>query len=208
MSDRELHDALLNALDNNLRAYGFVLNKRKGTFRRKNKEGWHDFQLVFLSRSPGWEVKIGLLIRKNIVEEIYHKASFFEPKYHKETPTIGVALENYISDGHDYKFTLEKIADISHCYSEILNLFTDIAEPFFVLYNSLEKLDKAINVEQGCSIFTGIKFEGNVGVIIAKLVGNPKYEQLKNKYRKYYEKLSNGFYLSEYEGVLRVLEEL
>lgn len=208
MSDRELRQALLNALYGQLSPIGFALNRGEASFKRRNKEGWHEFQLIFLSRRPGWDIKLGLMIRKNIVENLYHKASYFEPKYHKTTPTIGISVENYIDDGNEYCYSLYTISDITKCYFEISKVFSDIAEPFFARFDKIENIEKEVNIESRKSIFTGPKYEGNVGIILAKLVKNPNYEQLKTKYQNYYEWLSNGFYLPEYNAVVEELKKI
>ena len=205
MTNRELRNALLVALSSELIPYGFVLNKSQAEFTRRAADGWHKFQLIFLMRSNGWEINLGLLIRKNLVESIYHQASYFEPKYHKTTPTVGLSVETLINDGQEHRFQLRTISDLTPCFEGILNLFNQVAIPFFAKYNSIEALDREVNVENRSSIFSWIN-QGSIGVILAKLVGNPKYVSLKKKYHSHYKKLSDGFYLPEYEGVVNALE--
>ena len=207
MKKNELRNALLNSLASDLSVKGYLLNKGLEAFTKKLPDGWNRFSLTFLDYD-GWEVMPSMLIRKDLVEGIYHRTSFFEPKYHNTTPTIGISVENLLNNGGEYRFRLTEEKDIEPCRQWVLKTFSDIAEPFFIKYNSLEELDKAVNVLNGKSIFSGPKFEGNVGLILAKLVGNTHYKELVEKYRKYYEWLSNGYYLPEYEGVLRTLENL
>ena len=147
-----------------------------------------------------------MLIRIDQVEDLYHKASFFEPKYHKTTPTIGISLEAYLNDGQEHRLALHREEDLPACARQLLALFELTVEPFFQRYARLEELEKEVNVAHRKSIFSGPKFEGCVGLILAKLVGNPDYEQLKGRYYKYYEWFAGGFYLPEYEGVIAQLE--
>ena len=207
MKNKELRNALLTSLASDLSVNGYLLNKGLEAFTKKLPDGWNRFSLTFLDYD-GWEVKPSMLIRKNLVEDIYHRTSFFEPKYHNTTPTIGISVENLLNNGSDYRFLLTEEKDIEPCRQWVLKTFFDIAEPFFTKYNSLEELDKAVNVLQGKSIFSGPKFEGNVGIILAKLVGNIHYNEFVEKYRKYYEWFSNGYYMPEYEGVLKTLSLL
>ncbi|TVT42865.1 hypothetical protein FNT36_01875 [Hymenobacter setariae] len=208
MTNRELRNSLLDLLALELKPAGFVLNKAQAEFTNRLKDGWEKFQLIFLTRSEGWEINSGVLLRRNLVEEIYHKASYFEAKYHKTTPTIGIALENFYNDGNSYRLTLASETDILPSFHRLLYLFNNVAIPFFGKYSSLEELDKEVNIEIRKSIFSGPKYEGNLGIILAKLVDNPHYSKLEEKYRNYYKKLSNGFYLPEYEGVIEVLKNV
>ncbi|MCL9807418.1 hypothetical protein NAT51_17960 [Flavobacterium amniphilum] len=176
MADNVLKDILLDYLDKELIQYNFKLNKKLGEFTSKSKEGWKKLQLIFLIRDEGWEINLGMLIRKDLVENIYHKASYYEPKYHKITPTIGTTIENYINDGKNHRFCLNSNKDLAFCYTEILKLFKEIALPFFEKYDRIEEIEKAVNMKNRDSVFSGIKYGGNIGIILAKLVDNPDYE--------------------------------
>jgi hypothetical protein len=208
MTNRELRNSLLDLLALELKPAGFVLNKAQAEFTKRLKDGWEKFQLIFLTRSEGLEINPVVLLRKNLVEDIYHKASYFETKYHKTTSTIGIALENFHNDGNGYRLSLASETDILPCYHRILYLFNNVAIPFFEKYSSLEELDREVNTETRESIFSGPKYEGNLGIILAKLVDNPHYFKLEEKYRNYYKQIDNGFYLSEYEGIIEVLKNV
>ncbi|TDN40381.1 hypothetical protein E4631_11440 [Hymenobacter sp. UV11] len=208
MTNRELRNSLLDLLASELSPSGFVLNKAQAGFTNRLKDGWKKFHLIFLVRSEGWEINPGVLVRKNVVEDLYHKASYFEAKYHKTTPTIGIALENLNNDGNSYRLTLTSERDVLPCYHRLLYLFNNVAIPFFEKYSSLEELDKEVNIETRKSIFSGLNYEGNLGIILAKLVNNPHYHKLEEKYRNYYQQFSNGFYLPEYEGIVEVLKSV
>ncbi|NML63985.1 hypothetical protein HHL22_02090 [Hymenobacter sp. RP-2-7] len=159
-------------------------------------------------RSESWEINPVMLLRKNVVEDIYHKASYYEVKYHKTTPTIGIALENFNNDGNPYRLQLARQEDITFCHNRLAGLFQNVAIPFFEKYDRLDELDKEVNIISRKSLFSGLKYEGNLGIILAKLVDNPNYYKLEEKYREYYQQFSNGFYLSEYEGVVKILKSI
>ena len=207
MSKEKNKNSLLEFLSAPLKAYDFSLDKGLPGFTKKQKDGWNKFHLIFLNRDAGWEINIGMLIRKNIVENIYHQASYFEPKYHKTTPTLGIAVEKFINDGKQYRCYLNSENDIEECLKYVENLFVKVALPFFDEYDSLEKMDKAVNIKNGRSIFSGLKYEGNLGIILAKLVKNPDYNFFLEKYRDYYTHFSDGFYLPEFEKLVKVLDD-
>lgn len=206
MTNRDLRNTLLVLLAAEFEPYGFVLNKAQAEFTKRSPDGWQKFHLVFLVRSEGWEINPGMLIRKNVVEDIYHKASYFEPKYHRTTPTIGIPMADFIRDGKDYRFQLNTEADLTPDFQGLAALFKQVVLPFFGQYDSIEELDREVNIETRKSIFSGLKYEGSVGLILAKLTDNPRYNQLERKYRSHYQLLSNGFYLPEYEGVVEALK--
>ncbi len=208
MSKELNKNKLLELVHNRIKKYGFILNKRLAEFTEKQKDGWNKFQLIFLNRNEGWEINIGMLIRENLVEDIYHQASYFEPKYHKTTPTLGITVEDFINDGKKYRCYLNSENDIETCMNYIEGLFLEIALPFYKEYDSLKKMDEAVNVKDGTSIFSGLKYEGNLGIILAKLVKNPDYNFFLEKYRNYYIHFSKGFYLPEFEKLTKVLDTL
>jgi hypothetical protein len=206
MSKGKNKSSLLELLSDRLKVYDFLLNKGLAEFTKKEPDGWSKFQLIFLNRDAGWEINIGMLIRKNIVEDIYHQASTFEPKYHKTTPTIGTAVENLINDNKKYRCYLNAEKDIEICLEYLEGLFVKIALPFFKEYSELKKVEKAVNIKNGKSIFSGLKYEGNLGIILAKLVNNPDYSFFLEKYRMHYVNFNDGYYLPEYEKLVKILE--
>src|ERR1700753_2794593 len=111
MNKKALKESQLELLHDLLKEYGFVLNKRQGEFTKKLKGGWDKFQLIFLNRDNGWEINFGMFIRKDAIEDIYHQASYFEPKYHKTTPSLGISIEKFINDGNEYRCYLSSEAD-------------------------------------------------------------------------------------------------
>lgn len=206
MKKEVLKKNLLELLSDHLKGYGFILNKGLADFTKKQKGGWNKFQLIFLNREGGWEINMGMLIRKDIIENIYHQVSSFDPKYHKTTPSLGITIEKFINNGNEYRCYLSSESDIKKCADYIENLFIKVVMPFFEQYDNLEKMDEAVNIKNGISIFSGLKYEGSLGIILAKLVGNPDYDFFLEKYLNYYKRLSNGFYLPEYEKLIKVLD--
>jgi len=206
MSKEVLKKNLLDLLRPRFKASDFTLNKELGEFVKKQKGGWEKFQLIFLNRKDTWEINLGMLIRKDVIEDIYHQASSFDKKYQKGTPTIGITVEKYINDGKEHRCYLGSEDDIERCAQYIENLFLKVAKPFFEEYDNIKAMDKAVNIKNGCSIFSGLKYEGNLGIILAKLVKNPDYDFFLEKYLNHYKTLANGFYLPEYLKLVKVLD--
>lgn len=208
MTKTELRNNFQAQLSKELFQYNFKLNKQTSEFTREKKYGWDKFQLVFINMGSRWEVNFGLLMRIDMIENIYHEGLYYESKYHKTTPTIGITIEKYINDGNEYRLYIDTNSELDSCTDKVLQLFKSIALPFFEKYESIQKLDEAINVELGSSIFSGIKYGGNLGIILAKLNNNPSFGILENKYREYYKIFCNGFYLEEFENILKVVKKI
>jgi hypothetical protein len=192
MTNREfLKSELLKALDIKLKDFGFQVNMKLGEFTRRNKDGWNKYQIVFLKTDEGWELKPSLLLRVDSVEDIFHKTSEFEEKYKKGTPTIGTSIEDYQSN---------VIAQ------ELYIIFKEIALPFFDKYDTLEKIDKALNIKPEDTSLTGAIFKGSKALIIAKLMCRRNFKELADYYYNYYKNFSEGFYLPNYIRLKEFLE--
>jgi hypothetical protein len=207
MNKQEIKNTFQSLVSNDLLKYGFKLNKQTSIFTRKTSYGWDKFQLNFLNRSNGWDIDFGMLIRLNEIEKIYHVGSYFEEKYHSTTSTIAIDIGTYLNDEDSYRIFLDEDSELDEFYTMTVRLFKEVALPFFEKYNSIQELDNAINVEEGKSIFSGYKYEGNLGIILAKLANNSKFDFFENKYRNYYKEFCEGFYLKEYEDVLKAVKD-
>jgi len=193
-----LKNAILERLEKKLVIYGFNLNKSLPGFRKKTVYGWQDFHLVFLIRHKGWEIKPGLLVRFNIIEDIYHQVSSFEKKYQKGTHTIGVSIEDLEKNEMKGRFDLYEESQIDYVENKLFELFKSIALPFFDMYSNIKAIDKVLNGNPENTSLTGSIFKGTKSLIIAKLLEREDFAKLEQIYQTYYENFANGFYLSEY----------
>lgn len=209
MTERDfLKSELLKALGIKLKPYDFNLNKSLAEYTKRNKDGWNKYQLVFLMRDEGWEINPGLLMRLDIVENIFHKFSGFEEKYKKNTPTIGTSIEDIGNDHQFYRFELTEESQINVLAENLYSLFIKIGLPFFDKFNSLKKIDTVLNSNPEDVSLTGPIFKGSKAIIIAKFTGRNDFHELKSFYYKYYEKFADGFYLPEYKELTKALEEI
>ena len=191
-----LKNAILNGLEEKLAIYGFKMNKSLPGFRKKTIYGWQDFHLVFLVREKGWEIKLGLLVRFNIVEDIYHQISGFEKKYQKGTHTIGVPVEDLKKNWEELDLCEE--SQIDYIKNKVFELFKSIALPFYDKYNDIKMVDKSLNNVPEDTSLAGSIFKGAKSLIIAKLLNRADFAKLEEIYQAYYENFANGFYLPEY----------
>lgn len=203
-----LRQEVLKLVQQHLKQYGFTLNKQLAEFTKKNENGWIKFYLIFLERNQGWEINPTMQIRFNVVEDIFHKTSGFDMKYQKGTPTIGSSAENYLQTGYGtYRFALGEEEDIEGIVLHINDVFENMALPFYEKFIKLEEIERAINRDVKGSSLTGGIFVGSKGIILAKLLDHPNYEELRSIYMRYYEKFADGFYLPSYMDLVKYLDE-
>jgi len=207
MTKREfLRLELLKRLDEELKRHGFKLNKQQGEFTRRTKEGWHQYQIVFVLKDEGWSVRPAVFIRVHQVEDIFHRTSGFEQKYQRGTPTIGLSLSSYVDEPDKYSYMLTEESQIDVLASFYLDSFHKQALQFFKFYDDLKIMEKTINTDPYDIKFTGPIFKGSKGLILAKLTKSANYDDLVEKYTSYYEKFSDGFYLPSFSDLVEDLK--
>ncbi len=207
MTKREfLKSELLKKIEERISEYGFKLNRQLSEFNRKTKAGWHKFQILFILKPDSWEVEPAIFIRINQVEDIFHRTSGFEPKYQKGTHTIGLSLNAYVGEMGKYKYILTEESQIDKLASFYLSAFDEHVLPFFREYDDMNVMEKIINADPYDPKFTGSIFKGSKGLILAKLTGRDNYDELVKRYTRYYEELSNGFYLASFKALVEDME--
>ena len=202
-----LKNEVLARLDEKLKSFGYKLSKSMCEFTKKTDFGWNKYQIVFLIRDHGWELKPSLLLRFDVVENLFHQISDFDKKYQKGTPTIGTSIE-CLSDSSitQTKFELIDEAQINCVVNDLVELFESIAVPFFEKFDKLSSIDEKLNSNIEDTSLTGDIFKGTKSLIIAKLMKRQDFDKLECAYQSYYENFSNGFYLPEFLRLKELLK--
>ncbi|WP_156305427.1 hypothetical protein [Sphingobacterium endophyticum] len=208
MTDREfLKNEVLTRIDKKLNAFGYNLSKSACDFTKKTDFGWNKYQIVFLIREDGWELKPSLLVRFDVVENLFHQISGFDKKYQKGTPTIGTSIESFKSYLNTKTiFELKNEAQISQVVDGLLELFNSVAVPFLEMFDKLSYIDDKLNSNIEDTSLTGGIFKGTKALIIAKLLKRQDFDKLESAYQSYYENFSNGFYLPEFLRLKELLK--
>lgn len=76
-----------------------------------------------------------------------------------------------------FKYDIYTEEDVNKMVNEVSEYFTRVAFPYLESISSIEKLEELTNTELN-------PWKKSIGLILAKLVNNPEYEILKNKYRE------------------------
>ncbi len=195
------------SLNEKLKVYGFKFKKFGDSFLQDTELGWNMLSIVFLTSSTGWNIRPGLLIRFNLVENLFHQISSFEEKYQKGTPTLGTSIEGLNINGPASRFELTEETQIDMVADKLFELFKSVGIPFFDQYKDFHTVERAINQDTNETHLTGPIFKGTKGLILAKILDHKDFKTLEEKYLYYYKNFSNGFYLSEYIRLTELLRD-
>jgi hypothetical protein len=211
MAASPLRKAIFDAVESRLSSSGFELKRTKDSFQR-SRDGITDlFQLVCLNDVPGYRVQPNVGIRIEIVEQIFHKTSGWDPKSQKDTPTIGAGIGNIMAgDNRKCEFRVKTEADASPAAEKIENVFREFALPYYQKYGSLQAIDAELNSHpQERTPHRGYGWlRCSTGIIVARLVGRPNYEALAEIYTKVITEVDRGFYLKYFMPLLESLKTI
>jgi hypothetical protein len=210
-SKRLLKTALFEHMRAKLAEHGFILKAQKDAFIRKADGITDIFLLVCLDAKPGYRIHPDVGVRFELVEQIFHKTSGFEPKYQKDTPTIGGSVGNIMSnDTRPCEFLLESEAGIPVVSEHLVRVFRDFALSYFDKFHSLFAIDAELNDNPTRRTPNRVAPwpRESTGLIVAKLVGRPDYENLAGVYSTVMRDSHKGFYYKTFEALVKSLESI
>jgi hypothetical protein len=211
ISNTELKKAVLSSLSPELVKCGFSFKLKNNLFIRRRGEVTDQFQLVWLDAKPGYRIQPNVGVRIEQVEDIFHQTSGFESKYQKDTPTMGNSIGIFLTgDSRDCEFLLESKSEADSTAEKIAGVFREFALPYFERWGSLTAIDAELNNKRGERTHqrVGAWFRCSTGIIVAKLVGRPDYEQLAAFYAEIMTQDNKGFYLKRFQALVKSLESV
>jgi hypothetical protein len=227
MTEQDLPRVLLEAVEAELRPRGFTLalNKKKPSgpqyhkyrasssvsaafVRATDKQRTERFHLMLNSemlKGPGYRVSPSVGVRFEEVEKIFHRTSGYDRPNQKDSVTVGIDLWR-VFGREQYQVTLSDQADLEAAVARIVAIFHEKAEPYFAQFNTLAGVDSAVNDQPGddCVHRDMAWLRCSTGVIVARLVGRPTYDQLVPLYQEAVRKRSPQL-LSKFESLLNDL---
>lgn len=207
----QLKAALFDSVQRSVKADGFVMKAAKDSFIRR-QDGIADiFQLVCLDGKPGWRIQPNVAVRIDHVEDIFHQTSRFEPKYQNDTPTIGGAVGNILTgDNRGSEFFVESAEDIPKATEGLVRVFHDFALPYFQKFGSLHAIDAELNDNPTTRTPHRVApwLRCSTGLIVAKLVGRPNYDELVQIYSGIMTNTDKGFYLKRFQQLVESLKSI
>jgi hypothetical protein len=206
-----LKTALFESVRKRLATYGFELHLGNHKFVRRHDGITDVFQLPCKDAKPGYRVQPNVGVRIDLVEEIFHQTSGFEPKFRDGTSTMGNSVGSLIGkSSRDCEFLVETDADVPAVTEKVIEVFRDFAIPYFNKWRSLQAIDAELNDDPASKTkHRGLAwFRCSTGLIVARLLGRTDYEKLAEIYTEIMTKDNKGFYLKWFLPLRKSLEEI
>ncbi len=206
---KQLKRLLLRSVGDAFGAAGYQPKPVKDSFICKHESAGSIYQLVFLKNGNGWRIQPSVGVRVDRVEEIFHQTSGFEPKYQKDTPTIG-GFVGSIRGGinRDCEFLSSGEEDIPQVADALIRILYEFAMPWFQRFSSLPAIDAELNDKPSERTPNRVApwLRCATGSIVAKLVDRPHYDELVAVYLDAMRNSDKGFYLARYQALLDSLD--
>ena len=171
-----IYEMLAKALDGT----GFRLKKSEQAFVRQFPGGRQMLGLPLWDYNPEFEFSLNICIRLDAVEQIFHLFSLAEPKYHAVSDTTITRLEYFT--GAPGTFKVITAADVASAGSTLSKTLKEKIMPFFSANEEPKALDRAANRQQPGIDVTQPPSGLMHRLILARLAGNPEFEQLVQRY--------------------------
>lgn len=202
---REFKNKVFEALQPAVRGTGFSVQASQERIVRRPAKGVT--QLVQLAISPSHPfacVDAHLGVRLDVVENIFHRTSGFEPRFQKGTPTMGGSLAD-IMGRPDLRLLLDERSGPQLVRDRLFAPeMLDFYEEWFRRFSSLEGIDRELNddplYETPNRDMPWLRCA--TGAIVAHLCQRANYAEIVECYRDVLKEFSQGFYLSRFDLLL------
>ena len=206
---KKLKNLLMNSISHQLEGLAFKAKLSRDSVVRQLDDIRHIYQFAFIESSVGWRIQPGVAVRFDHVEDIFHQTSGFDPKYQKDTPTIGGFIGSIRFASHqDCEFSLENVEQVAQVADALVELFHGFAEPYFERFTSLAAVDTELNDKPTERTPNRVApwLRCATGSIVARLVDRPNYGDLIQVYLDTMRTSDKGFYLKRYQALLDWLD--
>jgi hypothetical protein len=181
---KEIKEKIALLLNDLLKQNGFVYKKTNNEFIRSENDCLFIFNMLLTAWSGYYSLEVRLYICQKKVEKIYEEVI---GKSHKLT--IGNSIERISksSDGKDVvngdmAILLSQDEDVDAAVETLKIYYEEIAKPYFERYRTLDAIDEIMNNPpfEFCPAHVGGNFDDRCmkGLIVARLVDNPNYNNL------------------------------
>lgn len=203
----KIHGIILQPLND--KGYKFV--KSKDVYEKK--QGDFKYKVHFFShkRSTETAIEMFVYIEHLPTAKVYKKSTSFNLLLSTIGNEVGRLRDNddgKIQSHYSNDIILESEEDIKNASEEVIDLFTNIAEPYFKRYGDLETIDRILNDNPDIiSVHRNDQYNRYpLGLIVAKLNNRSNYEELKEKYDILIQEMSE-MYIERYKQVKEFLKE-
>lgn len=210
MGMNDLLKRLHEGLGPELARHHFRFNPASEAYLREQPGGVSQFFYVRCYESgSSFVVEPGVGIRIDRIEDVFHRTSGFEQKYQPTTPTVGAEVWRLEGNPKAFRYRLGGSDDVGAVTEEVGRAFEGKALPYFASHSSVEAVDRLLN-ETPLEKTPHRMMEwlrASTGVIAARIVCRENFDELVAVYRTKLERLDRGFYLPQFEALLRNLAE-
>jgi hypothetical protein len=186
---KEVKNTLLEGMDKSFQNLGFELNKNEIAYQRIKGSSVQTFYFLIFKKKDGIYVEPRWSIKLKEILDIYHKVATKEKKYFKYTPILENSLGElikYVENGSEtgsgisMQYLIENDEDVLTLTKVIPKRFEEYVLPYFDKNSSNEKVDELLNKNprELCIHQWLYPLRACVGIIAAKLVKNPRYNEL------------------------------
>lgn len=205
---QEVKDRIASGLTIQMIMEGFTYKKSTNEYKRTDGEFTYFFRIEQLLWSDHYSIDVQLEISQKQVESLVEK--ILGKQRHKFTIGADVGRIRLSPDGRrivngNLQFILLFEGDIEAAIETLNKYYIDIAKPYFKKYSSLNALDDIMNNEpfSYCPAHVGGMFYERClkGLIVAKLVQNPRYAELVTIYNEEIEETYNDEFIATYKQV-------
>jgi len=207
----EIKKAIAQNFGTRLKSDGYVYNASKNEFYSRKEEFTFLFNIVQTAWSDHYSLSVRLYISNKQVESTYESILGSSHKL-----TIGNSIERIAKspDGREVingnmAVLLLQDQDIDAAVETLERYYITIAKPYFEKYNSLTELDKLINNPpfDHCPAHVGGSFTNRCikGLIVARLVDNPKFDEIVTIYDEVIKETMNSESIDKYYAVKEFL---
>lgn len=161
---------------------GFRGRKREGLFVRQFPGGSQQFGLAIVDYSPEFRVSMVFSVRIDAVQAIKDEVMETPEKYRAMGMTTSTVLEHFFPGEKVKQFSVRSEEEIQSAVDALAPLLRERILPLFDGLRTVEALDQILNSEEGRSFDrTHGSARAMSSLILARLAGNPRFEQLAAK---------------------------
>lgn len=185
---KDLKEAIASGLEGFFLRDGFSYKKGINQFEKLNGSCISIFNILITAWTKHFSLDVRLYISQKEIEKVYESII---GKSHKLT--IGNTINRIYASNNgrevvnaDLCINLYFDDDIEAAVESLEDYYTAIAKPYFAKYQDLKSIDEIINNPpfeySPADVGVGLEERCTKGLIVARLVDNPSYEQLVASY--------------------------
>jgi hypothetical protein len=168
---------------------GFVYKKTTNEFRLSKGDYTYIFFIEQVAWTNSFSINVHLYISQKQIESILEK--IIGKQRHKLTFIQDIGRIYKSPDGRkifngDLSIWLSQDEDVESAIESLGWYFKDVAKPYFAKYDNLNAIDNIVNNppfnHSPAHVGSNFDFRCMKGLIAARLVNNPKYEELVSIY--------------------------